>query len=220
MALVRDRGLVRMLERRYTPVKPLVDEMRRGYELPAIFYSTRHKMKAGVCYSIGGRTIRLTINPHLKPEHIEPVIIHELAHSIVQYLHGNVQSHGREWRHWMYKLGQNPKARHDFFYLYELRKGDWYACERCGHRVKTRRPLEERGAWHRGCRGLFRLVEAGKDLPPRKAALDVMPASDKSAKIKELLGQLKQAQGMKAESRNIRRQLRMLGHTGGLRHSL
>jgi len=67
----------------------------------------------------GGRALLMQqtveLNPRLlaeNPQHIDVVLIHELAHLVATARHGRVKSHGKEWQQLMSEAGQDPKVCH------------------------------------------------------------------------------------------------------------
>lgn len=67
----------------------------------------------------GGRALLMQqtveLNPRLlakNPQHIDVVLIHELAHLVATARYGRVKSHGKEWQQLMSEAGRDPKVCH------------------------------------------------------------------------------------------------------------
>lgn len=58
----------------------------------------------------------IELNPLLlarHPDQVEPLLVHEAAHLVVQRLHGRQPPHGDYWKAYMRKAGHSTRATHD-----------------------------------------------------------------------------------------------------------
>lgn len=81
-------------------------------------------------------------------------VVHEVAHLVAYWVFGNVQPHGKEWKHVMRKLGAVP-ARCSTYNLAGIVKPGYheYVCGCCSHYVTTRKHKKiQSGAEYICCR--------------------------------------------------------------------
>ena len=198
--------------------------------------SALESLKLSVEYGMGRRAgqIRysaglIRINGHAKPEHAEKTLAHELAHFFSYYVDG-YNGHGFFFKQWMIRLGYTPTTTHDYSEIMEHARGDWYFCARCRREFKSTANLLDRE--HRRCGGR---VKAGRapgpsptyveplvtQVPVAAAALSARPDATVDGEVKRLLGMLSiisaAGESNSPEGRKTRRELRKLGHRGGLR---
>lgn len=103
-------------------------------------WNRRLATTAGRAFPLAGR---VELNPRLlaqSPDHIDTVLVHEVAHIAVHRLFGpNVPAHGRHWRSLMAHAGLPPAVTHDLpvEHLRRARRRYHYLrlCDPCGTRV-------------------------------------------------------------------------------------
>jgi predicted SprT family Zn-dependent metalloprotease len=151
------------LDRDAAAAEALAEAIRRlpVIDPPRIIWK-RYRTTAGRAYFHEG-TICLSSVLLDTPERIRETVLHEYAHHAVFQSYGpRAQSHGREWRSAMRKLGLKPDVHHAYACQgNQVSKRVVVKCRKCGEEILRVRPLKRNRIYsHIGCGG--RIVSAGR----------------------------------------------------------
>lgn len=95
---------------------PLLERLARLYGEPRVAeielaVSTRMRTSLARAYLSESRVT--VAAPLVGSQHLEEVLVHEVAHLVCHWQHGRVRPHGREWQALMRRAGLRPRVRLD-----------------------------------------------------------------------------------------------------------
>lgn len=119
------------------------EDMVRAVELVPVQLSNRRSAVAGSFRFTALDRGRIVMNIKIchTAERFRSTLLHEFAHGLVHWLGGRERgsSHGRVWKAWMVRLGQEPSRCHTYDLVEVF--SDYYTNIACknGHNVRLRR---------------------------------------------------------------------------------